>query len=48
MELLKVYIGKLKRLKELKEKEPNNRYHDWDEEIAQCEKNIADIVSELN
>lgn len=45
---LQVYIDKLNRLKQYKEQEPNNSYHDWDKEIAQCEKNIADIVSELN
>ena len=42
------YKRKIRRLKDLKEKEPNNMYHNWDEEIAQQELNITECVCELN
>lgn len=44
---LEMCVRKLQKLKSLKEKEPNNTYHDWDNEIAQCEHNIAECVCEL-
>ena len=45
---LEMYKRKWKRLKELKDKEPENTYHDWNAEIAQCEHNIAECICELN
>lgn len=42
------YKEKIKRLKELKEKEPNNTYHNWDAEIEQQERNIVECVCETN
>ena len=47
MKELEAYQRKLERLKELKLKEPDNRYHDWDEEIAQTEHNIIECLKEL-
>ena len=48
MKELEAYQRKLERLKELKAKEPNNNYHDWDKEIKQTEHNIAECITELN
>lgn len=43
---LERYKAKLTRLLKHKAEEPNNTYHDWDEEIQRCKINIADEVME--
>lgn len=41
------YFEKLKRLRKLREKEPDNTYHYWEKEIASCEHNIMEVVEEM-
>lgn len=43
---LERYKAKLTRLLKHKAEEPNNTYHDWDEEILRCKISIADEVME--
>lgn len=38
---------KLKRLRKLKEKEPDNTYHFLEKEISMCEHNIVEVVEEM-
>lgn len=46
-EELNQHFEKLKRLRELQKKEPNNTYHYWEKDIARCEHNIVSVVEDM-